>query len=315
MMMVDLMNNTTGFEKEFSSVKLDPLDFLNIIKLLHNNKSLHTINLSRKNLNDSHAKLIADMLKTNDTLRRLELEGNLFGPEGCKSIADALRVNKTLRYLNLENNRLTDHGNDHSGIEELCTVLKLENRMLISLNLSSNCLTRKCGEFIYEAVANNSNLIHIDLSDNVKFVVETGGGKDAKTNDYRSMMEKSDGELNKAKFDNKYLFLPKIQQIRAQVEQNCELYNEIKIAEWNERKFMRIEDDGVRDVDMFEKKDTLEATLKVEDKNFINRYFNKEHANQVKKEINDFEGSVNAFAQATAERLAKRKPRKKIVKK
>jgi hypothetical protein len=43
--------------------------------LLMENKSLHTLNLSRKKLTDKHAKSIADMLKVNKTLRRLELEG------------------------------------------------------------------------------------------------------------------------------------------------------------------------------------------------------------------------------------------------
>lgn len=123
LIMRSLIDNVSPYELNFAGIDLDLLNILTLMNILKTGgKTLHTLNLSRKNLDDSHAGVIANMLRENKTLRRLELEGNNFGPDGLKKIADALRTNSTLRYLDLENNNLTNSFEDTTGVEELFEV-------------------------------------------------------------------------------------------------------------------------------------------------------------------------------------------------
>ncbi len=201
---------------------------------LPENKSLLTLDLSRKNLTDYNAKQIADMLKTNKKLVRLELEGNLLGPEGCKFLAEALRVNKTLKYLDLENNKLTHQGEDDSGIIALFKSLRV-NKTLISLNLNNNYLTGICGHAICECLRENENLIHLDVMQNQRFT--------SKKND-RS--EDSD-----SKYVSNGLNLFQLEEIKEKVAENGKLYDTMRKEEWKERKRMKVDDDEVNNVAIY----------------------------------------------------------------
>ena len=72
-----LIDNVSPYEINFSGIELDIIYYSTLMNILKDRgRSLHTLNLSRKGLNDKqHANIIAKMLKENKTLRRLELEG------------------------------------------------------------------------------------------------------------------------------------------------------------------------------------------------------------------------------------------------
>ena len=73
--------------------------------------------LSRNNIDDVGAKLIADALKNNHSLNTLNLIGNNIGDVGAMAIADALKVNRNLTTLNLlANNNITARGKEYLSI-------------------------------------------------------------------------------------------------------------------------------------------------------------------------------------------------------
>ena len=223
-MLRQIISNTSPFDISFAGVDLDPWNFTNLMLFLPENKSLLSLNISRKNLRDKEAEQLGDMLKNNKKLRRIEIEGNLFSSKSCKPLADALRINKTLRYLDLENNNLTDYGKDISGIEELFESLKF-NTSLISLNISGNNLTEQCGNAIINCLKHNKTLIHLELMNNAN-IIEKGNEKSA----------------NDSKFVSLGLNINQINQIKECLEANKEQYDKYRKEEWKERKAMRIED-------------------------------------------------------------------------
>jgi hypothetical protein len=223
-----LIDNTSSYELSFAGLELDTWNFTNLMLFLPDNKSLLTLNLSRKNLTDSHAMQIAEMLKVNKKLRRLELEGNFFGPEALKHFAEALKVNKTLRYLDLENNRLTDNGNDDSGILAIFDALK-HNTMLISLNLSNNYLTLSCGQSIIDSLRKNKSLIHLELFSNQRFTINL-----------------NEREESDSKYISHGLGINQIKDIKDKLNENREAYDQLRKEEWKERKQMGHENDEVR---------------------------------------------------------------------
>lgn len=225
------MNNTSPFELSFSGLQLDNFNFINLMIIMPENRSLLTLDLSRKNLEDSEARQIADMLKFNKKLRRLELEGNFFGPEACKYFAEALKVNKTLKYLDLENNRLTNQGEDDSGIVDIFKSLEI-NKTLISLNLNNNYLTPLCGHAICECLRENPILIHLDVMSNQRFI--------SKKNE-----RNEDGE---SKFVTHGLSLGQLEEIKDKLAENKIIYDQMRKEEWKERKKMNIEDGEVTNV-------------------------------------------------------------------
>jgi len=75
--------------------------------------------LSRNNIDDVGAKLIADALKNNHSLYTLDLMVNNIGDDGLMAIADALIVNRNLTILNLlANNNITARGQEYLSIME-----------------------------------------------------------------------------------------------------------------------------------------------------------------------------------------------------
>ena len=210
----------------FAGLDLDMWNFTNLMLFLPENKSLLTLDLSRKGLTDYHAKQISEMLKTNKKLRRLELEGNYFGPDACKYFADALNHNKTLKYLDLENNKLTNQGEDHSGVIAIFKNLR-NNKSLISLNL-----TPICGHAICECLRENENVIHLDVMNNQRFT--------SKKNE-----RSEDGD---SKYVSTGLTLFQLEEIKDKIAENKKLYDTMRKEEWKERKKMNVDDDEVNNV-------------------------------------------------------------------
>ena len=90
-----------------------------VARIMAFNRSLMTLHLCRKNIQDREGQDIARALLTNTTLRKLELEGNCLGMGTARVFALALRKNRTLRYLDLESNNLTNDTEENGGVEEM----------------------------------------------------------------------------------------------------------------------------------------------------------------------------------------------------
>jgi len=260
--------------------------------ILMENKSLHTLNLSRKKLTDIHAKQIAEMLKQNTTLRRLELEGNNFGPDAAKYFSEALKVNKTLRYLDLENNNLgkkkvdrkdkkddeeykekkkmkkvKDH--ESSGIEAIFVALQ-ENKMLISLNLNNNYIGQDSGQNIIDCLKENKILIHLDIGLNQMFDVPE---------------EEQVGEKN---YESKGIEIDKVIKIKEMLNENRSLYDKMRLKEWKERKGMENEFNDIRNYNTVIEEKLQEKDIKISDKDNIEDYYvNKfiEETNKMEKRL------------------------------
>jgi hypothetical protein len=74
------------------------------------NKTLTTLNLSNKWIDDESALIIAEFLENNATLTTLNLSINQIGAKGANAIAEALKTNATLTTLNLSNNQIGVEG-------------------------------------------------------------------------------------------------------------------------------------------------------------------------------------------------------------
>jgi len=131
----------------------------------HNNTTLKSLHLARKNINEEGGINLAKMLRTNKTLRKIELEGNILGPKSASEFGKALKENKTLKYLDLESNNLTVDGQEFRGIYDLVEFLD-NNTTLLSLNLANNSMDEECGRMFREKLETNFTLIDFDFSMN-----------------------------------------------------------------------------------------------------------------------------------------------------
>lgn len=121
--------------------------------------------MTRKKIQDSEGKEIANYLKRNDVLERLELEGNQLGPHTLKAIAELVKDNLTIRTIDLEGNDLTLGGSDITGIEELAKSLET-NETLLQLNLCNTGLDKRCSEVLKRMLERNTTLILLDIDQN-----------------------------------------------------------------------------------------------------------------------------------------------------
>jgi hypothetical protein len=148
------------------------------------------------------------MLMINKTLRKLELEGNKLGPKTAREFGHLLRISTTLKFLDLDNNMLTNDGDDTSGLLTFIEALKT-NKTLLSLNMANNRLDETIGKAFEEALAVNYSLIDFEFGFN-QFSVDT------------------------------------IRKIQFYLRRNKAIYDENQLREWNERRFMRDEDQALQ---------------------------------------------------------------------
>jgi len=143
-----------------------------VARILQQNSSLLSLDVSRSNLGDEAGSHLAEMLRTNRRLLKLEAENNNFGPLVARAFGQALKVNNTLSFLSLENNSLTRSAsdgretyNDFSGVDEMSSMLEV-NTSLTSLNLFSTGLSFEGGKAIARGLLKNSSLIVLDVGNN-----------------------------------------------------------------------------------------------------------------------------------------------------
>lgn len=145
LMLNGLQNNSTPFDFSVCGLDLGAVRCRILATQVAHNKSLLSLHLARKGIQDAEGKEIAKILLTNTTLRKLELEGNNLGLQSAYAFGRALKVNKTLRYLDLESNQLTTDGTNWGGVTSFFEFLPV-NKTLISLNMANNQMDESCGD-------------------------------------------------------------------------------------------------------------------------------------------------------------------------
>ena len=130
------------------------------------NKTLTTLII--KDLNDTNAKVIANVLNDMNVLTKLTISGNDIGNKGVIAIAQALHYNSTLTTLTISGNKI---GNDGAiAISELLQ----NNSTLKTLTISGSGkqINIKGAQAIAQGYNKNTNLTKLVLSFNL-FVKET----------------------------------------------------------------------------------------------------------------------------------------------
>ncbi|CEM11884.1 unnamed protein product [Vitrella brassicaformis CCMP3155] len=161
-----LKSNTSDRDVALSGLDLNPVRLRLLMQDgLANNKSLFSLDLSRRGLTDQDGEVVAQMLRQNKYLGALDLEGNYLGVESAKAFAVALKENTSLKYLNLSNNLLTANGNDESGLTLFFTRLE-HNRGIRVLNLFKNHILPASGEALLKSLERNEYITQIDMGNN-----------------------------------------------------------------------------------------------------------------------------------------------------
>lgn len=101
-------------------------------KIKKNDEGLTHLFISRTNIGDAGAKLIAEALKENQYLSHLDLGRNNITDEGAVALAKALEINRSVEWLDLSHNDIGDF-----GAEAFLKTIK-NNRNLTQLNLYEN---------------------------------------------------------------------------------------------------------------------------------------------------------------------------------
>lgn len=128
-----------------------------LVKALHINEHLSTLNLSFNDLGSSTGLEIAEMLTKNCTLIVLDLQKTRIDAPVGAAIGRALLSNTSLTDLNLAQNHLMEVG--AAGIAQALVV----NHTLTVLNLRDNCLDGTSEASLAEAVKVNSGLQELNV--------------------------------------------------------------------------------------------------------------------------------------------------------
>jgi Ran GTPase-activating protein (RanGAP) involved in mRNA processing and transport len=144
---------------------------LNNYNKMFNNSSvpyIHTINLSKNNIDWEGAVELSNLLKKFKDLKKFEFSHNDISSVGGQLIVEALRGNKKLTRVNLEGCKIGD-----DGILELIKILR-NNENIYYLNLKDNNLTSRAAIEIAKLLDSKQNLT-INLKDNLD--IDSSGAK------------------------------------------------------------------------------------------------------------------------------------------
>ena len=123
-----------------------------ISEYLKNNSSLCKLNLSKNNITDEGAKVLAETIQVNTILQELNICKNEITDEGAKIFAEAIQINTTLQNLNMSQNKITDE-----GAKRLAEAIVI-NKTLQELNISINWISKEGVMRIVEACTKNRTL-------------------------------------------------------------------------------------------------------------------------------------------------------------
>jgi len=156
-----LENNATLTTLDISYASLRNEDIKRLSDALIGKKTcLSTLNISNNYFQADGAKYILQILKNNTTLVSLNISNNSLGVEGAKFIADALKENHTLKTLDLSNTKLQSE-----GIKIIVDALEI-NTSLRNLYAFSNDIRAQGAKYISEALERNIFLTSLDISEN-----------------------------------------------------------------------------------------------------------------------------------------------------
>jgi uncharacterized protein (DUF924 family)/Ran GTPase-activating protein (RanGAP) involved in mRNA processing and transport/predicted esterase len=131
--------------------------------------ALESLSISCNRLGDEGLEVIAPALARNRSLRRLSLASNRIGPRGAAALARALAENSSLEMLDLGFTKATlavgEVGNllGDEGARAIAHLLT-HNRTLLSLDLLHNDISQLGVNLIREALAGNTTLLSLQLT-------------------------------------------------------------------------------------------------------------------------------------------------------
>mmetsp|Transcript_32145 Transcript_32145/g.37072 ORF Transcript_32145/g.37072 Transcript_32145/m.37072 type:complete len:296 (+) Transcript_32145:329-1216(+) len=222
-MIRDLLENKSSADYSISGLDLKEAQVRVLLRAVGKNKTLKTLSLCRKKINDEDGADICDCLMDNMCLEKLELEGNNLGPKTADAIAKLITENPFIRTIDLENNDLTLSGKEHKGLFSLAAAIA-ENDSIICLNLNNTGLDQKCGKALADAMEKNHSIIMLDIEGNRK-------NDKIKAN-----------EQNRPDQDGNIAYEDVI-RIHKYLERNKEAYKAERFDEWRERKMAKEEED------------------------------------------------------------------------
>ena len=158
------LNSKTNSTVSLDSIILKPVQTRLLFRLLGKNKSIHSLSVTRMNLEDEDFEILFSSLKSNNTLEHLDLEGNLVTNKCLDCIGDCLEINKNLRYLSLAGNNLGDN-NIQQAFEHFTEKMK-SNITLVYFSLVNTKINDEVLPYLMTITENNKNLIILDTSDN-----------------------------------------------------------------------------------------------------------------------------------------------------
>jgi Ran GTPase-activating protein (RanGAP) involved in mRNA processing and transport len=151
---------------ECVNVHLNYFSIYALATALSVNTSLKVIKLIAAGIEDDGVCWIKGVLQKNRSITVLDLSNNSISHEGANALGLALQKNRTLRELNLNNNRLTVIKPwSLSKIKTFAQGLQ-RNSSLVSLELAGNGLNHLSIMPLIWALAENTSLVRLNLSNN-----------------------------------------------------------------------------------------------------------------------------------------------------
>lgn len=156
-------------ELDFCGKDISNDDCIAILKAIHENKSLISLNFYWNSIEKEGGIAIAEFIRENKSLTYLNLETNEIGNDGCIAIAEAMKVNTTLTSLSLSDNQIMGE----CGVVELIR----KNNTLLSLFFHWNNISDDERIAIVEAMKDNKSLTILDVRDH-SWNIYYSGNKD-----------------------------------------------------------------------------------------------------------------------------------------
>lgn len=145
------------------------MNFIQLKNYIEDNKGSPTWRLAYALIGDDGVAEIAPFVRDSVFVKHLDLRGNNIQAKGCAVLASSIKFNRSLRSVNLKCNSV---GNDNSGIQALCDVLKA-NLTITHLLLRNNKISNVGAKHLADMLKSNTTITHLDVSWN-EFGVDGG---------------------------------------------------------------------------------------------------------------------------------------------
>ena len=139
-MLGKMQRNETAGDITATGIELGAIRTQMMAANIVGNKSVRSLSLTHKKIEDEEGVKFAKMLLVNSYVRKVEFEGNKLGPKTALELANVLSINESLQFLDLSQNCLTSaYGDNPQGVLALAQALK-QNTTLLSLGVAGNQL-------------------------------------------------------------------------------------------------------------------------------------------------------------------------------